>query len=401
MFEHYGRRLARQVAFLRKGERGKVLLAVSAGWFLSLGVRLIFPVILPQIRVTYDLDLATAGLLITVLWWAYALGQAPAGILGDRFGERVMLTISTVISSITLLLVVLAPWRSVLYLTTALFGFATALFGIARYTVVSKVFPDRDGTAIGITLAAGSIGNIVLPATAGAIAAVTIWQIGLGFTVPLFLLVGGYLWWVVPSDLGGNTDMALSKATFRAVSAELRRPAVGLVTAVLVLEFSLWQAFSGLYPTYLIEVKNVSPSTTAILFGLYFAIGAVIQPLAGATYDRIGIRKTVPAFLIPTVIGLSLLPFTDGLLQIVPVTVLTGCMMANIAITMPYLTSILQEDLQGIGLGVLRTGYMMFGATSPLLFGVFADRGYFDYGFWVLAGAGLLMVLIATRLPEA
>lgn len=400
MSERYVRKLTRSIDFLCKSDRGKVLLAVSGGWFLSLGVRMVYPVILPQLRITYDLNLATAGLLITVLWWAYALGQAPAGILGDKFGERTILTISTIISSITLILVILAPLPSLLFITTALFGFATSLFGIARYTVISKVFSDRDGTAIGITLAAGSIGNIVLPATAGAIAAVTVWQVGLGFTIPLFLLVSGYLWWVIPGDLSGNTDVNLSKATFQAVFIELRRLPVLLVTVVLVLEFSLWQAFSGLYPTYLVEIKNVSSSTAAILFGLYFAIGAIIQPLAGAAYDRFGIRKTIPAFLIPTILGLFALPFADGIFQIILVTVFTGCMMANIAITMPYLTSILHEDLQGTGLGILRTGYMMFGATSPLLFGIFADRGYFDYGFWILAGVGVLMILIAIQLPD-
>ena len=104
-------------------------------------------------------------------------------------------------------------------------------------------------------------------------------------------------------------------------------------------------------------------------------------------------------FLIPTITGLLALPFAEGILQIALVTVLRGGMMANIAITMPYLTSVLREDLQGSGLGILRTGYMMIGATSPLLFGIFAEFGYFDQGFWVLAGVGALMILIAVRLP--
>ncbi len=400
MFESHAKKITRGIGFLRTDDRGKVLLAVSIGWFLSIGVRLVYPVILPQLRVTYDLDLATAGLLITVLWWAYAIGQAPAGILGDRFGERIMLSASTIVSAIMLLLVVLAPWPSVLFGMTALFGFATALFGIARYTVISKLFSDRDGTAMGITLAAGSIGNIVLPVAAGAIAAVTAWQFGLGFTIPFFFLVGVYLWWVVPSDLAGNGSGTLSKTTVQSIATEFRKPTVVLVTALLLLEFGIWQAFSGMYPTYLVEIKGVQASTAAILFGFYFAIGAVIQPIAGTAYDRIGIKRAMPAFLLPTVIGLIALPFTEGFVQIVIVTVFTGCMMANIAIAMPYLTSVLHEDVQGAGLGIIRTGYMMFGATSPLLFGVFADLGYFDHGFWVLAGMGIVMILIVSRLPD-
>jgi len=67
----------RVIAALRTGGRGKMLLAVAFGWFLSISVRMIYPALLPEISETYDLTLTTAGLLITVLWIAYAFGQLP------------------------------------------------------------------------------------------------------------------------------------------------------------------------------------------------------------------------------------------------------------------------------------------------------------------------------------
>lgn len=45
-----------------------------------MGVRMIYPVLLPRIRTAYDLDLTTAGFLLTVLFLAYALGQLPGGV---------------------------------------------------------------------------------------------------------------------------------------------------------------------------------------------------------------------------------------------------------------------------------------------------------------------------------
>lgn len=400
ILERRAGQIKRGARFVREDGRSSVLVGVSVGWLLSLGVRMVYPVLLPHLRTAFGMDLVTAGFLITVLWWAYAAGQVPAGVLSDKVGERIVLTASTVTSAAVLLLVVAAPWTVLLFATTALFGLATALFGVARYTAISKVFPERDGVAIGITLAAGNVGNVTLPVIAGSIAAAAVWQFGLGFTIPLFVIVAVYLWSVVPGDLAGDEDPGLSMRTARLVGAELRRPAVVMVTGVLILGFSVWQAFTGFYPTYLIENKGLSPSVAAAVFSFYFALGILIQPMAGSVYDEWGIRRTLPAFLGVAAIGLVALPLADGIVSIVAVTVPLACMMSNIAVTMPYLTRILPEEIQGTGLGILRTAYMLLGATSPFLFGLLADFGYFDEGFRVLAGAVVVMVLVVLRLPE-
>jgi hypothetical protein len=62
------------------------LLAVAAGWFLSLGVRMVYPALLPYLRTAYGLDLGTTGLLLTVLWSAHALGQLLGSLPTDEFG---------------------------------------------------------------------------------------------------------------------------------------------------------------------------------------------------------------------------------------------------------------------------------------------------------------------------
>ncbi|MFB6169995.1 MAG: nitrate/nitrite transporter [Haloarculaceae archaeon] len=393
--------LRRSAAFVWNDSRRTVLLAVSAGWFLSLGVRMMYPVLLPHFRRAYGLDLGTVGLLLTVLWGTYAVGQLPAGVLTDRFGERTVLATSTGVSAVILTLVVTADHAAVLFGTTALFGFATALYGVARYTAVSQVFPDRDGAAIGVTLAAGSLGNMLLPATAGAVAATFAWQFGLGFVIPLFLLVAGYLWVGVPARRTGDASGGLSMATVREVGAALRNPSVGVVTLILVLGFSTFQSFTGFYPTYLIEVKHLDPAVATLLFSLYFGLAIVVQPLSGAVYDRLGIRRTLPLFLGVAFIGLVSLPLLEGVWPLAGVTVLLSCMTSNIAVTMPYLTSVLPEAVQGTGLGVLRTAYMLVGAASPTLFGLLADRGFFDEGFWALAVLVGVIVVLATRLTES
>jgi sugar phosphate permease len=46
----------------------------------------------PEIGKAFGLDKTSMGLVLSVFTWAYAIGQIPAGFLGDRFGPKKVLT---------------------------------------------------------------------------------------------------------------------------------------------------------------------------------------------------------------------------------------------------------------------------------------------------------------------
>lgn len=387
---------------LRSEGRGPILAAIAVGWFLSIGLRLVYPALLPELRRAYDLDLTTAGLLLSVLWVAYALGQLPGGILGDRIGEGRILWISTAISAGTLALVATAGSPAVLFGATALFGLGTSLYGVARYTAISGIYPENDGAAVGVTLAAGEVGNAVLPPIAGLLAGAFAWQLGFGFAVPLFVIVSISLWIVLPARTSAPTSAvdSLSAETVRYVLSGVSRPTIVLVTTIQVLGFAVWQAYTGFYPTYLIEVKGLSSTIAYLLFGGFFALGIVVQPISGAAYDRFGIRRSAPVVLGTAALGLVALPIAAGLPALVLVTVASSALLGLTVMTMPYITSALPTDMQGTGLGFLRTVYMLLGAASPAIAGAIADRGFFDEVFLALAGLLVAAIVLSTLLPR-
>ena len=394
-------RLSNARSFLSDG-RGEILVAVATGWFLSIGVRLAYPVLLPFLRRTYGLDLTTAGLLLTTLWLCYALGQLPGGLLADRFGEGTVLVASTVISAVTLGLVAVAGSAPVVYLATAAFGFGTALYGVARFTTLADIYPDNDGTAIGITMAAGQVGNTVLPLAAGGIASAFAWQYGFGLVVPAFVAVAIGLRLVVPARTSSATSAvdSVSLETARYVGSQLRRPEIVTVTAIQILTYCVWQAFTGFYPTYLIEIKGVSEGVATGLFSAFFATGIVVQPLTGRLYDRFGIRTALPPVLGVIVVSLVALPFLEGFWPLVVGTIFLSSILGYGTITLPYMTAAFPSDMKGTGLGFLRTVYMTTGAASPVLFGALADRGYFDEGYFALASFVAVAVVLTWWLPE-
>ncbi len=386
-----------QLRGLRGEGRGTILLAIALGWGLTVGARTIFPALLPQLRAAYGLDLTLAGLLLTVLFVAYALGQLPGGVLADRIGERLTLTGSVAVSAIAVVAVVVSRSALALFAATAVFGFAIGFYAIARFTAIAAVYPEEHGTAVGVTNAAPEIGQAVCPPIAGLLAVLAGWQLGFGFVVPAFVLVAAALWLTVPSrDVGAHAGV--SGRDLRRIAAALRRPRVVRGTVVMILGIAVWQAFTGFYPTYLIERKGLSPAVASALFGLYFLSTALVHPLSGAIYDRSTVRRPF-AMVLVSVATLAALPAIEGIVGLAVASVLLGTLLGFETSTESYLVASLPADVAGTGFGILRTAVFAGGAASPLIFGAVADRGFFDGLFLAMAAVLAFTVVLATSLP--
>ena len=392
--------IGRSVGALRGEGRGRVLLTVALGWGLLVGTRMSYPVLLPYIREAYGLSLSVAGLLVTVLWLGSALGQLPGGVLADRFNERHVMTAGLLIVAAALTFVALANSAIAVFLGTAMVGLGLSLYPIARITVLTEIYPDAVGSALGITMATGDTGQTILPPIVGFLAAAVAWQLGIGLLVPGFLLLAGLLWVVVP-DRESQSTGSLSVQGARNVLGELRSRTMVLVTVLLFFYVMVWQSFTGFYPTYLVESKGLSPSVAGTVFALFFAVGVVVKPAAGTAYDRVGMRRSLGAVLVGPIFGLGLLPFVEGFWILVVLTALVSTMLGSGAITQAYLAEAIPENMRGTGLGVIRTTAASLGAMGPVLFGLVADRGFFDEAYLVLAGLMVLMLVLTVRMPRS
>ncbi|WP_136602832.1 MFS transporter [Salinigranum halophilum] len=384
---------------LWSGGRGWILVWVAVGWALSIGVRFVYPALVPFLRSEFGIDLATTGLLLTLLWGAYALGHVPGGVLGDRIGEGNILVLSAVVSAAALTLVVVSIDLWMLFVGTVAFGVATALYGPTRFTILTDIYTNRVGAAIGLTLAAGSVGNAVLPVLAAIVAGYTTWRFGFSLFVPAFGLLAVGLWITVPRRTSSETSAVetLSIETVREIWRGITLGSIPAAVSIQVTVSFIIQGFSSFYPTYLTIVKGISPGLAATLFGLFFAAGAVVQPVAGMLMDRVGMWQTLAGFVSGTAAALWLLPFATTVPQLLAVTVLLSCWNGCGVITQTHIADSLPETMQGTGLGVLKAGWMTVGATSPFAIGLLADNNYFDQGFLLLAVVGTVGVVLSVQ----
>ncbi len=75
-------------------------------------------------------------------------------------------------------------------------------------------------------------------------------------------------------------------------------------------------------------------------------------------------------------------------------------MLGNGAITQSYLTEIISNDVQGTGLGLVRSSTGMLSAGGPVVFGAVAQRGYFDEGYVMLAVVVAVVTALTLLLPD-
>lgn len=377
-----------------------VLGMVSFTWLLGLGIRLVYPALLPYIRTEFNMGLTLAGALLTVLWIGYGTMQFPGGLLADRLGERNVLAGSIAVAAAGTTLAIAAPTVVAFFAGTLLVGIGVGLCGTTRVTVLADVYPRSAGTAIGINQAAGNVGTTLLPAIAGIVAVSLSWRWGFGMLVPLFLLAVIGLWIVVPETTSPPSEYPLSRKSLAFALQSVRCKSTGYATLSMLLISFVYQAFTGFFPTYLVLEKSLTESHAATYLGLFFAGGIVVQPVAGAISDSIGPQRTLTAFLSTFVGCLLILPWIGGEGPLLALSLVASSLLAFWPIANSYVVKTIAADHQGMTLGIVRTTYLTLATTGPIFAGAVADRGHFDAVFLVLAMTVLAATVVCLSYPS-
>jgi len=387
---------------LRGEGHGWILLTIAAGWFAVLGIRFVIPAVLPQIRAEFEINNATAGLAITLIWAVYATTQFPAGSLVDRLGDRTVLLASLLISAASVLLFSVLPLFALFLVTCIVFGVGTGLYGPPRATVISNTFVDNDGTAFGIVMACGSVGAAIMPFLATLVAVRFGWRVAIGTFVPVFLVIGVGIWWALPRRTASTVERSDQTVRERiiAVRNAITRRSIALAVGAMVIMLFGYQGLSAFFPTYLIETKSLSQSAAGGLFALLFASAAVFRFVAGGLADRFGFERTLTLIAVVSVLPLLALPFVYGIVPLSILAVLLGIRSGLAPVSEAYILRILPDEVQGTAWGLIRTLLFGLGSTGSAFVGLLANYGLFDYAFFALAGLSGVAAVLYASLPE-
>ena len=382
---------------LIRGYGGRVFLSVALGVIvINLG-RHALPPLLPAITADLAITSAAAGLGFTLMRVWYALFQYPSGRVADVASRILAIQVGLIVLVGGFFLLVVTGSYAVFLVSMSLIGAGAAWFFVSERILLSDLFVHKRGRAFGFMSAASQFGSIL--AAGLAVVVLALWSLEVAFVPVLVLLVAlliGFHWITHeqydPGALGAFTSRqgALRETATRVfATSEIRL----LVLAYTLIIF-VWEGVLAFLPTYLAVTKDFPFAVASGGFAALFAVGIVVQPLAGSLSDRFDRRLVGVCATVSSMVGLGVLVYSTAPLPIlVGIVLYAAGLMAFTPAMQAHLLDVFPEASKGGDLGAFKTIYEGLSSVGPTYVGVVAGVA----GFTVAFGS-LLVCLVASAI---
>jgi MFS family permease len=365
-------------------------------FFATMAARLTISPVVPAISDAFDVSNAAIGLALTGMWLAYAAAQFPSGLLADRYGERSIILVAVGGTAIACASLALSPSYAAFATSAVVLGGVAGLHFSVATSFLTRILP-RTGSAIGIHTAGAPLAGLLVPMAAGAVGAWLGWRwalaLGAGIAVPsaaLFAIV------VRPTAPALPNTSVWRRLRLAPILELLARPPIALTAILSVMGAFVWQATASFLPAFLIEYHGYGTAHAGVLFSVYFVVQGIAQPALGTLSDRIG-RYPVAALAVGIgVAGYAALVTASGAWSIGGAVIAVGLAMSWGAALLPAFMDHLGEDERSAGFGLIRTAYMVLGASGSAAAGAAAD--VFGWAIAFLSLAGLLAIMLGVLL---
>lgn len=335
------------------------------------------------------------GILNGSYFVAAAVGAFGVGRMMDRVGRRPGLLFSYLVVAISGVGAALAiAGDSYLGLIAAAIGFGLGFGGVnlARAAVADMYAPERRGRAIGILLAAGTIGAIGSPFLIAFLRDVAEQRGGDPNLLPWLVVPVGALGAFGcalalrpdPRDLSVDSDMVADDGPARRPRQLLSVPAFRVAVAAAAVGQMAMVAVMGVTPVALDHGHHATPAAISGVISLHIAGMFAFSPFIGAALDRFGHRPGLVVGGVISIVG-ALLTATDAS----PLVVGAGLFAIGLGWSATYLgaTAVISD----ITRPVERGGALGF---TDLLVAAGSATAGFASGF-VFEGAGFRVLSLA------
>ena len=374
------------------------------GWMMVYANRMILSSCLPLIMDEFGLTYTVGGFLFTSYFYLYMAMQFPAGLLGDKFGRKRVLTIGTFLWSIVAFITSTSRTFLELFIYRALLGLTHGTyFGNDRSIVAHSTPKEKRGLGQAVSLTGMGIGLSIGVIVGGYLAQLVGWRMAMAIlAVPGFLVA--ILILKVIREVRGGSQM---KVGYSKVVSDWRLWVL-YVTHFLIL-YPYWVLGSWTPKVFLeIGVKELGTASAYSSFLGFSAIPGLLLlgPLSDVFENRGWGRRLLISFLfIPLALSLVLLGYMierSFVLAVLVLVFISGmCIWGLFAGLYSYVADTVSAEIYGSTFGLLNAIGFISSLIAPPVTGFVRDvTGSFAWGFYVggiLAFLGCFTILIKRK----
>jgi MFS family permease len=374
---------------------GLVGLAHASSHFSHLLLPLMFPVFMAEFGLSYS----QVGLLMTVFFVVSGIGQAAAGFAVDRLGARPLLLAAQLILALACVAASLAPGYPALLLVAALAGLGNATFHPVDFTILNqRVSAPRLGHAFSAHGLTGNLGWAAAPLFLVGLTRLTNWRTAYLAAALMYLAILALLW--LQRDKLGTRVVARPAGTAEEHKlAFMKLPVVWWCFGFFLLSTMTLAVVQSFSASILKAVHGVSIEAATLTLTAYMLCGAAGMLAGGFIAGRAASSDRVVAVAM-TAAALCLALCSTGLLGGTGTMVVLAATGFAVGIGGPSRDMMIKRatprEATGRVYGMVYSGLDVGFALSPVVFGLFMDRGW--YAATLLGAAVTLLFSVAAAL---
>lgn len=348
---------------------------------------------------------------VSLNWIVHGLLNIVMGGLNDRFGPRIVLTVSGVLLAIGFLLVsqTNAIWQLYLFYGGVV-GAAMAGFYVPLVSTVAKWFVRRRSFMTGIVVSGASIGTLVGPPIANWLISIFDWRLAyiiMGSVASLIVVLTAQLLRRDPAQVGqlpdGEHKEQISGQESMIGGLSLRKAAC---TGQFWILLGIW--FCCGFCSYAIVIHivphaielGINSSTAASILATFGGVSILGRVIMGNTADRIGNRTVLIIAFVLMAITLFWLISAKELWMLLLFAAVFGFAYGSCDSPIsPLVATLFGLRSHGLLIGILSIGFTIGTATGPYLAGyIFDVEGSYQVAFLIFTIVAIIGLILVTVL---
>ncbi|MFM7025467.1 MAG: MFS transporter [Limnohabitans sp.] len=356
---------------------------------------LLLPVMFPVFMKEFGWSFSELGLMSTVFFVVSGVGQASAGFVVDRLGARPVMWASVAMFVLACLVAASANGYTGMLLAAVLAGLGNCAFHPVDFTILNqRISAPRLGYAFSVHGLTGNLGWAAAPAFLMGITALAGWRAAYVAAACLYAFILTLL--VLRKDLLLTAPRPKTQPGHAAESdlAFMRLPVVWWCFSFFLLSTMTLAVVQNFSVPILKALQNVSLETASVTLTAYMLCGAVGMFAGGfvaARYPRWSDRVVASCM---SVAAVCMALCASGLFGSTGTLVVLAATGFAVGVGGPSRDLMIKKatpkGATGRVYGLVYSGLDTGFAISPLIFGVFMDRGWYAA---TLLGAALVLLL--------